>query len=99
MNLMVAVVITIGALDYYNEEIPKSKLSFEYAMLIARSPQHKAIIHYFLALIAVSENDQPKAMEHFDEAMAAGTDTWTSKSAIDHLTLFEESSNVARVIR
>lgn len=97
-DLTVAVVITIGALEYYNEDIPKSKLSFEYAMFIACLPQHKAIIHYFLALIAVSEKNQPKAMEHFDEAMATGTETWIYRAASDHLTSFKESSKVTRVV-
>jgi len=97
-DLTVAVVITIGALDYYNEEIPKSKLSFEFAMFIARSPQHKAIAHYFLALIAIDENDQFKAMEHFDEAMATGIDTWISEFAQNHIISFEESSKATGVV-
>ncbi len=98
-DLTVAVVITIGALDYHNEEIQKSKLSFEYAMFIAKSTQHKAIVHYFLALISVRENDHPKAMEHFDEAIATGSDTWIYTVARHYVSSFDESSNVTRGVR
>jgi len=85
-DLSNAVGITIGALDYYNGEIPKSKVKLEQTLCIVRVPILKAAAHYFLALIAASEDNHQQAIEHFNAAVVTGAGTWISESAHNHVT-------------
>jgi len=97
-ELNVSVGITTGALEYYNADIPKSRMILELVLgIMSPAPLHKAAAHHFLALIAASEGNHPKAIEHLNHAAVAGTGTWISESARNHLTAFEGSDEKARV--
>ena len=97
-ELNVAVGITTGALEYYNADIPKSRMILELVLgIMSPAPLQKAAAHHFLALIAASQEDPSEAIEHLNQAAVMGTDTWISEFARNHLTAFSGSSEQAGV--
>jgi len=97
-DLNVAVGITTGALEYYNADIAKSRMILELVLgIMSPTPLHTAAGHHFLALIAASEGNHPKAIEHLNHAAVSGTGTWISESARNHLAAFEGSGEKAGV--